>query len=95
MHRVRRLTARRRDATQLLQISLAPGAQVKAEPGALAFCSEGISVDTALEGGIFRSLGRVIAGESLFQNTLTNSVRAAHSPSARQAAGASRALPMM
>ena len=45
---------------------------MKAEPGAIAFCSEGISVDTSLDGGLFRSLGRVVAGESLFTNSLTN-----------------------
>jgi uncharacterized protein (TIGR00266 family) len=60
-------------ATQLLQVTLAPGATVKAEPGAIAFCSEGISVDTALDGGLFKSIGRVVAGESLFTNSLTNS----------------------
>ena len=60
-------------ATQLLQVTLAPGATVKAEPSAIAFCSEGISVDTALDGGLFKSIGRVVAGESLFTNSLTNS----------------------
>jgi hypothetical protein len=63
------------DSSQLLQITLAPGAAVKAEPGALAFCSEGVTMDTALDGGLFKSLSRVIAGESLFTNTLTNTVR--------------------
>jgi hypothetical protein len=63
------------DSSQLLQITLAPGAAVKAEPGALAFCSEGVTMDTALDGGLLMSLSRVIAGESLFTNTLTNTVR--------------------
>ena len=49
---------------------------MKCEPGAIAFCSEGIAVDTAMDGGLFRSLSRVVAGESLFTNTLTNAVRA-------------------
>jgi hypothetical protein len=57
---------------QLLQITLAPGATVKAEPGAIAFCSEGISVDTSLDGGLIKSLGRVVAGESLFTTVFTH-----------------------
>ena len=73
--------------SQLLQVTLAPGATVKAEPGAIAFCSEGIRVDTALDGGLFRSLGRVVAGEGLFTNSLTNAASipgfvALHPPSA-------------
>ena len=79
-------------ALQLLQVTLAPGAQVKAEPGAIAFCSDGLSVDTRLDGGVFRSLSRVVAGASLFTNTLTNTVRQARLPAVR-APRISRGLP--
>jgi uncharacterized protein (TIGR00266 family) len=77
------------DSAQLLQITLAPGASVKAEPGAIAFCSDGIAVDTKLDGGLLQSLSRVVAGESLFTNTLTNAAQTpgfvALHPSATQA----------
>jgi hypothetical protein len=63
------------DAAQLLQVTLAPGASVTCEPGALAFCSEHVSISTALEGGLFKSLSRAVAGESIFTNTLTNTAR--------------------
>lgn len=43
--------------------------QVKVEPGAMVGYSEGMSVETKAEGGLFGGLKRVMGGESFFQNT--------------------------
>lgn len=55
---------------QLLQVVLAPGASVRAEPGALCFMADGVDVQTRLEGGLFGVIGRFFAGEGVWQNTL-------------------------
>ncbi|MCX7608328.1 MAG: TIGR00266 family protein [Anaerolineales bacterium] len=48
---------------------LAPHERIRAEPGAMVSFSEGVEIETKMEGGLLKSLGRaVLGGESLFQN---------------------------
>jgi uncharacterized protein (TIGR00266 family) len=49
--------------------TLGSNEQVKVEPGSMVGYSEGMSVETKAEGGLFGGLKRVIGGESFFQNT--------------------------
>jgi uncharacterized protein (TIGR00266 family) len=56
-------------AFSLAIVTMAPNEQVKVEPGAMVGYSEGVSVETKAEGGVFGGLKRMVAGESFFQNT--------------------------
>ncbi len=48
---------------------LAPNERIRAETGAMVSFSAGVEIETKMEGGLFKSLGRaVLGGESLFQN---------------------------
>ena len=48
---------------------LAPNERIRAEPGAMVSFSDGVDIETQMEGGLLKSLGRaVLGGESLFQN---------------------------
>lgn len=55
----------------LAVVTLSPNEQVKVEPGSMVSYSEGVSVETKAEGGLFGGLKRMVAGESFFQNTYT------------------------
>lgn len=64
--------------TQLVEVELDPGEAVIAEAGAMCFMTDGIVMDTGLEGkGGFlgrlgRGLGRMVTGESFFITTFAN-----------------------
>ena len=48
-----------------LQVRLAPGQSIHAEPGAMASMDAGVKLKTSLKGGLWKSLKRGIGGESL------------------------------
>jgi uncharacterized protein (TIGR00266 family) len=69
------------DDMQAVVLTLGAGDEIRAEAGAMTFMTEGIEMDTRLEGGLLGGLKRkLLAGESLFL-TFFRSVR----PSARVA----------
>ena len=54
----------------LAVIALPPGAEVKAEAGAMTSMSGGVEIETKAQGGVFAGLKRsVLGGESFFINT--------------------------
>lgn len=53
-----------------LRAVLKKGESIKAESGAMVAMSETIEVDGKAEGGLFKGLGRMLAGESFFLQTL-------------------------
>jgi len=58
-----------RPSYSLAVARLAPNEKIRAEPGAMVSFSAGIEIETKMEGGLLKSLGRaVLGGESLFQN---------------------------
>jgi uncharacterized protein (TIGR00266 family) len=58
-----------RPSYSLAVARLAADERIRAEPGAMVSFSEGIDIETKMEGGLFKSLGRaMLGGESLFQN---------------------------
>ncbi len=56
---------------QALEIRLAQGEAVYTESGGMAWMSEGIDMKTSGRGGLGKSLGRMLSGESLFMTTYT------------------------
>ena len=56
-------------AFSLAVVTMAASEQVKVEPGAMVGFSDGVTVETKSEGGLFGGLKRMVAGESFFQNT--------------------------
>lgn len=54
----------------LLEVQLQQGESLKAESGAMVTMDETIDVDGKLEGGIMKGLGRMLAGEKFFFQTL-------------------------
>jgi uncharacterized protein (TIGR00266 family) len=48
-------------------LGLAPGEQIRAESGAMVSMTYGVQVQTQATGGFFKSIGRMVAGESFFQ----------------------------
>lgn len=60
-----------RGAFAMLQVTIERGRSVKAEAGAMVGMSETIDLDSKLEGGILGGLGRMLAGEKFFFQTLT------------------------
>lgn len=50
---------------QAVEIQLQPGERVFTESGAMVWMSGNISMDTNLKGGLFKSIGRALSGESL------------------------------
>jgi uncharacterized protein (TIGR00266 family) len=56
-------------AFSLTVVTLAPNESVKVEPGSMVSYSDGVTVETKAEGGLFGGLKRMIGGESFFQNT--------------------------
>jgi uncharacterized protein (TIGR00266 family) len=53
----------------LAVVTLSSDEQVKVEPGAMVSFSEGVTVETKAEGGLFGGIKRMMGGESFFQNT--------------------------
>ncbi len=55
----------------LLSVKLQPGQKVLAEPSAMATMATTIELKAGMRGGLGRSLGRMLGGESLIVNTFT------------------------
>lgn len=47
------------------------GERIVSESGAMGWMSDNITMDTNMKGGLFKSIGRSLSGESLFLNTFT------------------------
>jgi len=60
------------DDFQAVVVTLDPGEGVRAEPGSMMWMEEGIQMDTSTGGGVFSGLKRMVAGESFFITTFTN-----------------------
>lgn len=58
------------EAFPLLEVRLESGEQIKAESGAMVSMDETISVEGKAEGGLMKGLGRMLAGEKFFFQTL-------------------------
>ena len=54
-----------------LTVNLEPGQKIYAEPGSMASMSTDIELKAGLKGGLLKSLGRALGGESLVINTYT------------------------
>jgi uncharacterized protein (TIGR00266 family) len=65
------VTIKHQPAFSLSIVQLAPNEKIKVEPGSMVSYSEGVTVETKAEGGLFGGLKRMVAGESFFQNTYT------------------------
>ncbi len=58
-----------RPSYSLAIVRMEPNERLRAEPGAMVSHSAGVEVETKMEGGLLKSLGRsLLGGESLFQN---------------------------
>jgi uncharacterized protein (TIGR00266 family) len=55
----------------LAVVMLSANEEIKVEPGAMVSFSDGVTIDTKAEGGLFGGLKRMVGGESFFQNTYT------------------------
>lgn len=53
-----------------IKIQLEPGEMVKAEAGSMVMMSPTIDVEGTVEGGVLKGLGRMLAGETFFFQTL-------------------------
>lgn len=58
------------DTFSLLEVQLNQGESLKAESGAMVTMDDTIDVDGKVEGGIMKGLGRMLAGEKFFFQTL-------------------------
>jgi len=58
------------DTFPLLEVNLGQGEMIKAESGAMVTMDETVDVEGKLEGGIMKGLGRMLAGEKFFFQTL-------------------------
>ena len=56
---------------QALEVTLTQDKSIYTESGGMAWMSDGIDMKTSGRGGIGKSLGRVLSGESLFMTTYT------------------------
>jgi len=54
----------------MLKVSLASGESIKAESGAMVSMSSTVDVEGKMEGGLFGGIGRMLAGEKFFFQTL-------------------------
>lgn len=63
------VTLKHQPAFSLAVIALGPNEQIKVEPGAMVSHSDGLTTETAAQGGFLGGLKRMVAGESFFQNT--------------------------
>lgn len=60
------------DNLQIVTIELEPGEKVYAEAGAMVYMSSNINMEAKMRGGFLKSLGRKLAGESLFLTEFTS-----------------------
>lgn len=58
------------DAFPILNVDLQPGEMIKAESDAMVSMSPTIDLDGKMEGGLLQGLGRMLAGEKFFFQTL-------------------------
>ncbi|GAB4442978.1 MAG: TIGR00266 family protein [Anaerolineae bacterium] len=59
-----------RPSFSMTRVKLSPGEEVRVEGGAMVGMSEGIAIETKMQGGFLKSLARsVLGGESFFVNT--------------------------
>lgn len=58
-------------AAPMVEIELEHGESIKAESGAMVSMSSTVDVDGKMEGGLFAGIGRMLAGEKFFFQTLT------------------------
>jgi uncharacterized protein (TIGR00266 family) len=56
-------------AFSLAFVKVGPNEEIRVEPGAMVSHTDGMSMNTKAEGGLFGGLKRMVAGESFFQNT--------------------------
>ena len=56
---------------QSLEVKLAQGESIYTESGGMAWMTDGIDMKTSGKGGIGKSIGRMLSGESLFMTTYT------------------------
>jgi uncharacterized protein (TIGR00266 family) len=56
---------------QSLEVRLAQGESIYTESGGMAWMTDGIDMQTSGRGGIGKSIGRMLSGESLFMTTYT------------------------
>jgi uncharacterized protein (TIGR00266 family) len=56
---------------QSLEVTLAQGEAIYTESGGMAWMSDGIDMKTSGRGGVGKSIGRMLSGESLFMTTYT------------------------
>ncbi|MBN1265979.1 MAG: TIGR00266 family protein [Anaerolineales bacterium] len=59
------------DLLQTLEIKLDPGESVYTESGGMAWMQGAVDMKTSARGGVMASLGRKLAGESIFMTTYT------------------------
>lgn len=59
------------DAFPIVKINLQKGETIKAESDAMVAMSSTVDVEGKLEGGLFKGIGRMLAGEKFFFQTLT------------------------
>lgn len=52
-------------------IDLSQGESIFTESGGMAWMTDGIKMDTNMRGGLFKGLGRMVSGESIFMATYT------------------------
>ena len=64
------------DDFQYVRVNLAPGDDVRAEPGSFMWMEAGIEMETSTGGGLMAGLKRKVSGESFFLTTFTNGGRA-------------------
>ncbi len=55
----------------VVEVTLDKGEAMYSQTGGMSWQTEGITMKTNAKGGLFRSLGRMFSGESLFMNTYT------------------------
>ncbi len=63
------VTLKHQPSFSLAVVQLAAHETAKVEPGAMVSFSDGITIETKSEGGLFGGLKRMVGGESFFQNT--------------------------
>lgn len=56
-------------AFSLAFVKVGPNEEIRVEPGAMVSHTDGMTMNTKAEGGLFGGLKRMVAGESFFQNT--------------------------
>jgi len=54
------------ESLPILTLELAPGEGVKAASGAMGWMNGAVKISTDMDGGFFKGIGRMLAGESLF-----------------------------